>query len=79
MVPDVEGTYSPIGNYMGKPYYEIAATGWFIWWDGTDTWNISTVVGTQGTAYWTHAFPGIEGAYTIGGTATGEATVAVVN
>jgi len=76
--PDVTGTYNPIGSYNDKPSYEIVGTGWYIWWDGVDTWNISTLRGTQGTAYWTHALPGIEGAYTAGGTATGEATVTVI-
>jgi len=76
--PDVTGTYSPIGKYNGKPYYEIAATGWLIWWDGSANWKISTVPGTEGADFWTRNDPAIEGVYTPGGTATGDATVAVV-
>lgn len=77
LVPDVTGTYDPLGVYNLKPTYEIQATGWFIWWDGVDSWKISTVVGTEGTDYWTRNNANIVGVYTPGGTATGDATVAV--
>lgn len=70
------GTYNPIGAYNGKDSYEIVATGWFIWWDGINSWKVSTVRGTEGTDYWTRMSPDIEGPYTPGGTATGTATVA---
>ena len=75
---DVTGTYNPYGTYNKKPTYQIVATGWFIWWDGIDSWKISTVIGTEGTAFWTRTDPAIEGVYAVGGTATGEATVAVI-
>lgn len=78
LVPDVTGTYNPIGSYNDKPSYEIVATGWFIWWDGIDSWKISTVRGTEGADFWTRNDPAIEGVYTPGGTATGDATVTEV-
>lgn len=70
------GTYNPFGTHNQKKTLKLATGDWYIWWDGTDTWNISTVIGTQGAAYWTRVDPAIEGAYTEGGTATGEATLA---
>ncbi len=77
MSPDVTGTYNPIGAYNDKDSYEIAATGWFIWWDGIDSWKISTVRGTEGDDFWTRTDPNIVGTYTPGGTASGDADVAV--
>jgi len=76
LVPDVTGTYNPDGFYNNRESLVLAAGGWFIWWDGTANWKISTVKGTEGTDFWTRTDPSIEGAYTAGGTATGEATVA---
>jgi len=76
--PDVTGTYNPIGPYNDKPSYEIVATGWFIWWDGINSWKISMVRGTEGDDFWTRNDPAIEGVYTPGGTASGDATVAEV-
>jgi len=76
--PDVTGQYDPVGPYNDKPSYEIVATGWFIWWDGINSWKISTVRGTEGANFWTRANPAIEGVYTPGGTATGDATVAEI-
>ena len=76
MTPDVTGTYNPIGPYNTKPSYELVATGWFIWWDGIDTWKISTVRGTEGVNWWDRNDPSIEGVYSPAGTAVGDATVA---
>jgi len=76
--PDVTGTYNPIGPYNDKPSYQLATNGWFIWWDGVDSWKISTLRGTPGAAYWTRTDPAIGGLYTPGGTATGDATVTVI-
>ena len=74
--PDVTGTYNPVGTYNLKPSYEIVATDWFIWWDGIDSWIISTVRGTEGTNFWTRTDPAIEGVYSPTLPATGDATVA---
>lgn len=76
--PDVTGTYNPVGGYNGKNYYKLSTGDWYLWWDGVDTWTISTVLGTEGAAYWTRVDPAIEGVYSPGGTATGDATVAEV-
>jgi len=74
--PDVTGTYNPIGTYNSKPSYEIVATGWFIWWDGIDSWKISTLRGTEGTNFWTRTDPAIVGQYDPTLPATGNAVVA---
>jgi len=76
LVPDATGIYSYYSYYNGKPYFVTAGAGYFIWWDGVDSWIISDRLGIEGTAYWTRTDPDIEGVYTACGTATGEATVA---
>ncbi len=76
--PDTTGTYNPVLSYNDKRCYEITTTQWFLWWDGIDTWNISTIPGIQGTDFWTRTDPDIEGLYTPGGTATGDATVSLI-
>lgn len=50
---------------------------WYCWYDGAGVWNISTVKGTQGAAYWslTSIYP--NGTYTAGGTASGTLTVTI--
>ncbi|GAH25418.1 unnamed protein product [marine sediment metagenome] len=78
LVPDVTGTYDPRISYNDKPLYEITTTQWFIWWDGIDTWNISTVPGIQGTNFWTRTDPDIEGIYDPTPPATGDATVSLI-
>lgn len=77
MNPDATGNYTEIAKYNGKASYVLAGGGWYIWWDGVDTWNISTVQGTQGTNYWTRTDPAMVGVYSPGGSATGDATVAL--
>ena len=74
--PDATCNYETAGWYNGKGYARRIDGAYFIWWDGTDTWTISAVLGTQGTEYWTRVDPNIVGVYALGGTATGEATVA---
>jgi len=73
--PDVTGEYSPIGTYNGKPSYELAGNGWFLWWNGVATWFISSALGFSGEDWWERVDPNIEGLYTNEGTATGDATV----
>ena len=77
MTPDVTGNYIRVPEYNSKPSYMLAAGGWYIWWDGVDTWNISTVQGTQGANYWTRVSAAIAGVYAVGGGSIGEATVAL--
>ena len=49
---------------------------WYNWYDGAGTWNISTELGVQGSAYWTLTSNIHTGAYTAAGMASGTATVA---
>jgi len=64
--------------HESRQCYKRFTPGWFIWWDGIDTWTLSIVKGVEGTDYWTRTDPAIEGVYAAGGTATGEATVSEV-
>lgn len=78
LTPDITGTYNPIGPYNSMPSYEIAATGWFIWWDGSENWKITSVLGVEEEDFWTRNNVSIEGIYTPGGTAIGDATVSEI-
>lgn len=49
----------------------------FIWWDPIGTWTISAIKGVPGDEYWTNASEVLPGVYGPGGTATGDATVAI--
>jgi hypothetical protein len=76
--PDATCNYVSPGHYGGVPYAQRQDEAYHIWYDsGGDVWNISVELGVQGTAYWTKSSGDITGAYTAGGTATGEATVAL--
>lgn len=74
--PDATCNYYATQWYNGRAAFRRADGSYWIWWDGTDTWNISAVLGTQGADYWTRTDPDPAGTYTPGGTATGTATVA---
>ncbi|MBA7474991.1 hypothetical protein ES707_10354 [subsurface metagenome] len=76
LTPDASCNYTTVGWHNGKGYARREDGGFYIWWDGIDTWTISAVLGTQGTEYWTRTDPNIIGVYAIGGDAIGEATVA---
>ena len=80
------GTLSPdaTSNYLrepalynGKESWARETPGYYLWWDGIDTWTISTELGTPGTAYWTRQDPNPVGLYSPQGTATGDATLAL--
>lgn len=73
--PDATGTYEDDGEHAGKRSYELAGNGWFLWWDGIDTWYISMELGVKGAGYWSHADPNIEGDYEPKFEADGIATV----
>lgn len=73
--PAATGVFSLAGVHNGKDYYQRTDEGWFIWWDGVDTWNISIELGVQGDAFWTRTKPVINGDYIPGGTAEGTPTV----
>ena len=75
-VPDCMCNYILGGAFNGKAYYKRATGGFYIWWDGVDTWNISEILGTPGAEFWTLATESPVGIYTLGGTATGAPEVA---
>ncbi|GAI69036.1 unnamed protein product [marine sediment metagenome] len=75
-VPDCMCNYVLGGAFNGKAFYRRTIPGFFIWWDGVDTWTISEVLGTPGADFWTLATESPVGVYTLGGTATGAPEVA---
>lgn len=75
LFPDIAGRYQPIGDYNLRPSFEKEGGGWFIWWNGVNSWIISTVRGLGGVAYWTRTNPSEKGTYTPTPPATGIATV----
>jgi len=74
LTPDVTGDWTYDSEYNGENSY-VKST-YYLWWDNSTKWYISTAKGTAGTAYWSRTSTNIEGTYTNGGTATGTATVA---
>jgi len=81
--PDIVGAFCPTGEtYSGqKVYAMLAATcsddDWYIWYNGSGSWIISTKVGGQQNDFWELVSTDVAGTYSpIGGTYTGDATVA---
>lgn len=74
--PDATGTFTEYGDYEGKRYYRHSTGGFFLWWDGVDTWNISILLGVVGAGYWDRTNPSVLGLYAFQGTATGAPTIA---
>lgn len=68
--PSLEGVFVGFGSQGGKPSYKIATKEWYLWFNGI-TWTVSTVVGTNGTYYWTSVSSTITSAYTPHGTGAG--------
>jgi len=77
LAPDATGNYDVTGYFNNKVYMTSRIAGYFIWWDGVDTWVISEVLGDKGLLSWERTFPEIIGVYGPEGTATGDATVAL--
>lgn len=75
-MPDSVGDYDTKGKYNSKDYAEETGSNFFIWWDGIDSWIISTVLGVTGVDYHKRTNPSIIGVYSPEGAATGDATVA---
>jgi len=75
-VPDCQCNYVLGGAFNGKAYYRRVVAGYYLWWDGIDTWYISAILGTPGADYWTLTQASPVGVYTLGGTATGAPEVA---
>jgi len=73
--PDSTGDFFTLGWHNGKGYCKHLTESFYIWWDGIDSWIISSAVGVTGTDYHKRTNPSIIGIYAIEGSATGEATV----
>ena len=71
--PATADTWATAGLYNGVRFYEGINTGLYAWYNGTN-WIISSVVGTNGSAYWLGGAT-VSSAYTNMGTATGTPTV----
>jgi len=76
IVPNSVGDYDTLGTYNDKSYARHKTLSFYIWWNGTNAWIISAVLGTTGSNYHKRTDPNINGVYAPQGTATGNATVA---
>lgn len=76
ITPDSTGDFDTLGVYNGKDYCKHKTESFYIWWDDTDSWIISAVLGTTGADYHKRTDPSIIGVYGPQGSATGDATVA---
>lgn len=75
--PDASGDYHATGWLAGREYWVGGVVSHYIYWDPVgENWNISVILGDQGTAHWYRDDPSPYGLYVAGGTATGEATFA---
>jgi len=70
-VPTSTGVYLTNGLYNNKATAFCTAQSLYIWWDGIDSWIMSTAPGTLDAGYWKRTDPQIIGTYTHTGTATG--------
>ena len=68
-VPASADQWAVQGLYNNVPYYGSKSTSLFAWYNGAN-WIISSVLGTNGTAYWLGG-TNVTSAYTAQGTATG--------
>ncbi len=75
VTPDITGPYEYDGDYYERPSYRLVGNGWFIWWDGVQTWNITDVKGVPYGYFWYRIDENIEGTYEPGGDAIGIPTV----
>ena len=63
--PDCQCTYELGGAFNGKAFYKRVVAGFYLWWDGIDTWYISPTLGTPGAAgHWTLTQASPVGVYT---------------
>lgn len=76
IVPDATGTYDITGYYNDKTYLKLSGGSYYCWWNGTDKWIISAVLGTVGAGYWSRTSATMTGTYTHQGTATGDPDLA---
>ncbi|MBA7486278.1 hypothetical protein ES707_21834 [subsurface metagenome] len=77
--PDCQCNYILGGAFNGKVFYKRVVPGYYIWWDGIDTWYISDVLGTPGTlGHWTLTQASPVGIYTAVLPATGSPEVSTL-
>jgi hypothetical protein len=76
LTPDTTGCFSSGVCYAGRPGYANALKTFFIWWDGIDSWFISSSLGETTGPYWKRTATTIIGAYDPYGGSIGTATVA---
>ena len=77
LAPDATCNYDVTGYYNGQIRCTRRVAGYSLWWDGVDSWIISTAPGTLDAGYWKRTDPAILGIYGPEGTATGDATIAL--
>jgi hypothetical protein len=73
--PDItDGDFTLDGSLNGKAFFK-KASGYYLWWNGVDSWIMSAALGVLGAGHWTRANADLVGAYTATSTNTGTATV----
>lgn len=79
LVPDASGYYLSSGIYNGSAYY-ISTNGlWFLWYDsGGPIWVISSVLGVDGSYYWSTSSGSLIGTYYAQGLSQGDGLAALV-
>jgi hypothetical protein len=75
-LPDFDCDIVLGGAFNGKAYFKNPTQPAFVWWDGIDSWIISTALGVTGTDYQKRTDPSPVGLFTLQGEATGAATIA---
>ena len=75
ITPDSTGDYHVIQIYNGNVFYKRNDGAYYIWWDGVDSWIISTALGVTGAIYHKRSWAGAVGQYSPIGGATGWAFV----
>lgn len=76
IIPDSTGDYDVLGHYEDRPWSKHQTENFYIWWDGIDSWIISTVLGTTGDDYHKRTDINVNSIYSPEGIATGDAIIA---
>jgi hypothetical protein len=79
LAPDVTGDWFYDGAYNSASSWVHEDGAYYLWWDNSTKWIISTAKGTNGAAYWERTDADHIGAYTAAGTATGTGTSVASN
>jgi len=73
--PAADGDYTYEGTLNGKPYFASDVPGFYIWWNGVDSWIISILLGTPAADHFKRTNTSVVGPYTNQGAATGTVIV----